>query len=119
MWRECQTDDGEVAFLRADRLWVHMSTIKNEVTGQPQFGMLAKVAQLVLCLPHSNADAERVFSAIGLNKTDTRNALSLDGTLSSIMTIKMATEEPCFRYEPSAEIIQSSRSATYRCNTKQ
>lgn len=37
-------------------------------------------------LPHSNADVERVFSVVGLNKTKTRNSLALDGPLSSIMT---------------------------------
>ena len=48
-----------------------------------------------LCfLSHSNADAERVFSTAGLNKTKTRNTLALDGTLSSIMTVKMADIEP-------------------------
>lgn len=36
------------------------------------------------------ADAERVFSIVGLNKTKSRNSLALDGTLSSIMTVKMA-----------------------------
>lgn len=52
------------------------------------FGRLAKIAQLVLVLPHLNADDERGFSLVVLNKT--RNSLVLDGTLSSIMTIKMA-----------------------------
>ena len=74
------------------------------------------MAQLVLCLPHSNADAERVFSSIDLNKTETRNALHLDGTLSSIMTIKMAASEPCYRFEPPAEVLRASRSATSSYN---
>lgn len=40
------------------------------------------MAQLVLDLPHSNTDAERVFSMVGLNKTKTMNSWALDGTLS-------------------------------------
>ena len=63
--------------------------------GVNQFQRLASIAKLVLVLPHSNADAERVFSVVGLNKTKSRNRLALDGTLSSIMTIKMAGLEPC------------------------
>ncbi|KAK6466758.1 hypothetical protein HHUSO_G35875 [Huso huso] len=60
---------------------------------------------------------ERVFSMIGLNKTDTRNALALEGTLSSIMTIKMSGMEPnCFKYEPPAEVINASKSAASSYN---
>ena len=55
------------------------------MTGAKEFERLAAVAKLVLVLPHSNADAERVFSVVGLNKTKTRYSLALDGTLSSIM----------------------------------
>ena len=59
------------------------------MAGTKEFERLVAVAKLVLVLPHSNADAERVFSVVGLNKTKTRNSLALDGTLSSIMAIKM------------------------------
>src|SRR4029434_7869087 len=43
--------------------------------------------------------------SVGLNKTKTRNSLALDGTLSSIMAIKRADLEPCFRWEPHSEVI--------------
>ncbi|XP_049923776.1 uncharacterized protein LOC126404539 [Epinephelus moara] len=69
---------------------------------------LATFAKLVLVLPHSNADAER--------ETKTRNSLALDGTLSSIMTIKMAGLESCFTWEPSPEIIKASKKATDKMN---
>ena len=63
-----------------------------------RFPRLSTIANLVLVLPHSNADAETFFSMVGLNKTKTRNTMALDGTLSSIMTVKMADIEPqCFK----------------------
>lgn len=86
------------------------------MTGAKEFERLAAVAKLVLVLPHSNADAERVFSVVGLNKTKTRNSLALDGTLSSIMAIKMANLEPCFRWEPPSEVIKASKKATGQYN---
>ena len=80
---------------------------------------LSTIAKLVLVLPHSNADAERVFSMVGLNKTKTRNTLALDGTLSSIMTVKMADIEPqCFKWEPPVSVIKASKSATNTYNTQ-
>lgn len=84
-----------------------------------RFPRLSAIAKLVLILPHSNADAERVFSMVGLNKTKTRNALALDGTLSAIMTVKMAGIEPhCFKWEPPVSVIKASKSATNTYNTQ-
>ena len=86
------------------------------MTGANEFQRLAAVAKLVLVLPHSNADAEWVFSVVGLNKTKTRNSLALDGTLSSIMTIKMADLEPCFKWEPPSDVLKASKKATGQYN---
>lgn len=73
-------------------------------TGDRRF---AKVAKLVLVLPHTNADAKWVFSVVGLNKTKKRNGFALGGPLSSIMTIKMAGLKPCFKWEPWQVIIEA------------
>ena len=82
-----------------------------------RFGRLSPIAKLVLVLPHSNADAERVFSVVGLNKSKTRNSLALDGT--SIMTVKMANLEPqCFKWEPPPSVIKASKSATNTYNMR-
>ena len=47
---------------------------------------------------HSNADEEWVFSLIRQKKTDFRSALSLDGTLASILAVKMASEDAYNKY---------------------
>lgn len=114
VWKSTLVSVGEDdQYHRMDMVWAHLITQKNRVTGKEQFPRLGKVAQLVLCLPHSNADSERVFSTIGLNKTESRNRLALDGTLSSIMCIKSSQIEPCcFKYEPPAEMVKKSKSAT-------
>ncbi|XP_071058185.1 uncharacterized protein [Pseudochaenichthys georgianus] len=61
-----------------ENFWGNMASMKNKVTGMSRFGRLSRIAKLVLVLPHSNADAERVFSVVGLNKSKTRNSLALD-----------------------------------------
>ncbi|CAL8234261.1 unnamed protein product [Boreogadus saida] len=55
-------------------------------------------------------------TVVGLNKTKTRNSLALDGTLSSIMTIKMADLEPCFKWEPPSDVLNASKKATGQYN---
>ena len=31
--------------------------------------------------------------------------MSLDGSMASILTVKMAIEEPCYKFEPSPEVV--------------
>ncbi|XP_028303726.1 uncharacterized protein LOC114463975 isoform X5 [Gouania willdenowi] len=102
-----------------ESFWGNMASMNNKVTGISRFGRLSRIAKLVLVLPHSNADAERLFSVVGLNKTKIRNSLALEGTLSSIMTVKMASLEPqCFKWEPPVSVIKASKSATNTYNMR-
>ena len=58
-----------------------------------RFPSLSAIAVTVLVVPHSNAGDERVFSMIKKNKTDFLSNLQLDGSLNSIMLIKVAFPE--------------------------
>ncbi|KAM4741391.1 uncharacterized protein FYW61_002881 [Anableps anableps] len=123
VWKDAlvrQSDDGVSCseHHRMDIIWAFLSDFRSGITDNLRFPRLMKVAQLVLCLPHSNADAERSFSLISHNKTDTRNRLSLEGTLSSVMCIKMSNIEPCFKYEPPAEMVRNSKFAAAVYNKK-
>ena len=100
---------------RMDILWAYLSTMKNP-DGMLRFPMLSKVAHLVLVLPHSNAQEERVFSLVTKNKTAFRPNLRLDGTLSSILTVKLANPEPCHKYELPKAVIETARKATMDYN---
>ena len=114
--QEVGSDEENCVYYGMDVLWAYLSTVKDDTTDQPTFSLLSKVAKLVLTLPHSNADEERVFSLIRQNKTDFRSSLGLDGTLSSILTIKMSCNEPCYKFEPSADVIKQSKKATWSYN---
>ena len=58
--------------------------------------------------PTAIANQELVFSLIVQNKKDFRSALSL---LASIQTIKMACEEPSYKYEPPGKILKLSKAS--------
>uniref|UniRef100_A0A1X7TWU2 HAT C-terminal dimerisation domain-containing protein n=1 Tax=Amphimedon queenslandica TaxID=400682 RepID=A0A1X7TWU2_AMPQE len=100
---------------RMDLIWAYLGSVKS-LDGTFLYGRLAKVAQLVLVIPHSNAEEERVFSLITKNKTSFRPSLMLDGTLSSIIQVKLANPEPCFKYEPTKEVIKTAKKATMTYN---
>ena len=96
-------------------IWAYLSAVKN-IDGKFIFERLAKVALLVLTIPHSNAQEERVFSLVTKNKTKFRPSLKLDGTLASILMIKLANEQPCYKFDPPQEVIASAKKATIAYN---
>ena len=114
-WQSALVSQKEVEHYRSDILWAYLMTAKYP-DGSLMFANLAKVVCIVLTLPHSNAEEERVFSLVTKNKTKFRPSLKLDGTLSSILTIKSANPEPCFKYEPSTDLLESAKKATMNYN---
>uniref|UniRef100_A0A1X7UKB6 HAT C-terminal dimerisation domain-containing protein n=1 Tax=Amphimedon queenslandica TaxID=400682 RepID=A0A1X7UKB6_AMPQE len=111
-----QDDGGDIRrYFRMVIIWSHISTMRSS-DGSFLYGRLAKVTLLVLVIPHSNAEEERVFSLITKNKTGFRPSLKLDGTLSIIIQMKLANPEPCHRYEPMKEVIGKAKTATMTYN---
>ena len=106
-------EDGTPCLFRMDVIWGHLNTTKS--AGAPRFYLLARVALTVLCFPHSNAEEERVFSMIGKNKRAERSSLQVIGTLSSIMTVKLA-DLNANTFTPPASVLKAVKSATYEYN---
>ena len=104
-------------YLRMDVVWDHLSKAK-DVSGNLKFPIISKVAILVLTIPHSNADAERVFSIIGKNKIKSRADLAIEGTLASLTTCKVNQffEIPCYQFKPSKEMLEKAKKATWEYN---
>lgn len=69
-----------------DVMWKNIGTYK-DFTGTLVFQNIAELARIILTLPHSNAECERVFSVVNDVKTKKRNKLG-DNTLNSICIIR-------------------------------
>ena len=95
LWQKAEHNiNPETKVLRMDFIWVHLNGMSSLATGEPRFPLLSTVARLVLVIPHSNAGEERVFSLTNKKKPSFRPSLTLDGTLSSVVQIKLAAPEP-------------------------
>ena len=70
-----------------------------------------------MTIPHSNAGEERIFSLINKNKTPSRSSSRLDGTLSSLITIKTHIEKP-LEWKPSTSILENVKKATRTYDTQ-
>lgn len=105
-------EEGGNVHYRMDTLWNYLATLKSG-DGYQRFQKLSCIAMLVLLIPHSNADEERVFSMIRKNKTPFRPSLGLDKTLPYLLTVKLATEEPCHKFQP---VVERAGKVTWECN---
>ena len=63
------------------------------------FGQLFRVAELIMTIPHLNAGEEHIFSFINKNIIPSRSSLDINGTLSSLVTIKTHIKD-LLKWEP-------------------
>lgn len=117
VWDEgrVEAEENEGCHYQADILWHHLS-LKKHGGGHLMFPRLSKIAKLVLVIPHSNADEERVFSMVRKNKTPFRPNLSLDKSLPSLLTVKLATDEPRYKFNPPTHVVERARKVTWEYN---
>jgi hypothetical protein len=96
----------------------HISGNVKRPDGQFRFSRLPRVAMLILTMPHSNAEEERVFSLVRKNKTSFRPNLDPDETLSSIIMIKMELQNRSARdkYTFPPNVLREAKSATRKYN---
>ena len=73
VWREAKVVDGlkrdvededDLNHYRVDILWWHISKFAIPVTLVKRFKLLSKPADLVLVMPHGNADLKKLFSIV-------------------------------------------------------
>ncbi len=116
VWEVAKVGEDEAVYYRIDVLWGHLCKIKEIGSSELKFRRLAEVAKAVLVIPHSNASEERVFSMVRKNKTPFRPSLGLDGTLSSIIKVKLGIEDPCEKFEPTKTLLKDAKKATWEYN---
>lgn len=90
-----------------DKFWTYIKELECE-----QFKELAIFALSVLCLPHSNATCERIFSKINSVKTKSRNKLITSTVSATVMTSEcVKTNRNCISFQPSNEMYKRMTSS--------
>ena len=96
---------------QVDQYWHAVSRIQN-LTGATCYPTLSTLTKAILVIPHGNADTERLFSHVGLNKTKLRNSLSIS-TLNALLMVPFNRQEKCFEFKPSDELLRRCKNAIY------
>ena len=118
-WQEVEHNiNPETKVLRMDVVWAHLGGMSSMATSEPRFPLLSTVARLVFVIPYSNAGEERIFSLINKNKTSSTPSLALDGTLSSIVQVKLAAPDHWPTFEPLKEMLTKAKKATWEYNKR-
>ena len=117
MWSEAaftKNDQLVLVHHRSDVIWNHLSKVRdlNQALGFERI----IITKLILILPPSNVEEERVFSSIRKNKTAFRASLDPKGTLPSIVAIKLAHSEPTSDFSPPRAVLKQAKSATWQYN---
>ena len=108
----CKTDRGD---LKLDSLWSFIRQMKDHAENALLFPPLWKAVRLILTIPHSNAEEERVFSIVRKNKTCFRPRLNPEETLASIVAVKRAMKsESVETFNIPQEVLTAAKSATYK-----
>eukprot|EP00795_Rhopilema_esculentum_P010107 gene10107-18765_t len=113
-WEEARVSEGVI-----DVLWSYIADMKIPGSNAKRFKFLPKLAEIILIIPHSNAELERLFSIVKKNKSLERSSMKLGGTLSSILAMKTMYPEsntPCYSWKPTEEVLESSKKATNKYN---
>ncbi len=71
--------------MKPEEFWSKVGKV-NYMDNQPVVPHLSKFMKSLLCLSHSSATAERVFSAINRMKTKTRSRLSTETLVGLLQT---------------------------------
>lgn len=90
----------ELSEMDLDCMWSEISKLK-DFQDDLCFQNISKLANLVLSLPHSNAEAERIFSIVSDVKTRKRNRIGGE-SLNSICVVRssfQANAIDCTTYE--------------------
>lgn len=98
---------------RADAQWGKVAELKG-TTGERKYKDVASLALSVLCIPHSNAQCERVFSNVRKIRTDFRASMKAD-TLEAICIMKMHMQErktQCYKQVYSIEETNQAKKST-------
>ncbi|KYN19742.1 hypothetical protein ALC57_07895, partial [Trachymyrmex cornetzi] len=106
-WRQLQDIEYLKKFENAsfDQFWLEVFQMKNELN-EEMFPNLKKLIKGLMCLPHSSACVERIFSQLSLIKTKLRNKLDVETCSSIILPKQLMADENCYTWNPSETLLQ-------------
>ena len=80
--------------LSTDAFWRTLLNMNTSLNA-PRFPLMKKMFSVLLCLPHSIVDSERVFSQVRKINTKYRKRMGHE-TLTALLQVKINCDDRCF-----------------------
>ena len=100
--------------LSTDAFWETLRNV-NTSFNVPRFPLMKKLFSVLLCLPHSNVDSEKVFSQVRKINIEYRKHMRHE-TLTELLQVKMNCVVRCFQFSPTKDLFCAAKEATKACN---
>ena len=81
----------------------------------PRFPLMKKLFSVLLCLAHSNAESERVFSQVRKINIEYRKRMGHE-TLTALLQVKMNCDDRFFQFSPTKDMLCAAKEATKAYN---
>lgn len=108
-WLQFQLDDIPADISSPDKFW---DTVTSDYLPH-----VTPLMRAILCIPHSNASSERVFSMLKKIHTDMRNELSQD-SINSLLSTKINYPSCCHEAELSNSLLTQLKQSTKTYNMR-
>lgn len=96
-----------------DVFWGSVLNLRNDENVQ-LFPNLSMFFLNVLSLPHSNADCERIFSALNIIKTKLRNALHISSVCYLMLAKECVKDDGCNNFIPTKAMVAANNNDIYK-----
>lgn len=114
-WRLLKQSKTLFEFDSVEEFWRHVFLMKNGVD-EPMFPTIKNIVAGLMCLPHSSAAAERIFSQVNLIKTKQRNRLHVKTCDALLHTKEMLRGSTCYEFNPSQSLLSKISASTTKTN---
>lgn len=88
-----------------EKFWSIIFNLKDEMD-EAMFPHLSHLVKAIICLPHSSAAAERIFSQLFLLKSKVRNRLTIETCSNILHTKEMISNNTCYSWKPSERLMK-------------
>ncbi|XP_063230874.1 uncharacterized protein LOC134535624 [Bacillus rossius redtenbacheri] len=98
--------------ISTEEFWLYVKNLKTG-DGSPMFPNLIAFIEALLCLPHSSATVERIFSTVNIMKPNQRNSLSTETLIGLLHTKRMLSNSNCFEFPVTGELLNEMTASMY------
>ncbi|WAR19369.1 hypothetical protein MAR_001207 [Mya arenaria] len=107
LWKELPMAKVPVINVSMEAFWSDMEKVTT-TAGEHRLTTLCNLSKIILTLPHSNADIQRVFSIVRKIQTNSRDNLGQEAYQENILAVQLNNPRACHLYLPDLDTLKAA-----------